>query len=47
MEATVEIIPDKLLLKSGPAGDTRDTGDGRNALLADHRHAKKSVLYGQ
>lgn len=47
MEAAVEIIPDRLLLKSGTAAATVITGEGRDALLADHRHAKTSALYGQ
>ena len=47
MQAAVEIIPDKLFLKHGAATNTVRTGEGRDALLADHRQAKKSVLYGQ
>ena len=47
MVAAVEIIPDRLGLKHGAAADTANTGEGRDALLADHRHAKTSALYGQ
>lgn len=47
MEAAVEIIPDRLTLKHGAGTDTAKTGNGRDALLADHRHAKTSVLYGR
>lgn len=47
MEAAVEIIPDRLELKSGTAVAIVSTGEGREALLADHRHAKTSALYGK
>ena len=46
MEAAVGIIPDRLVLKHGAGTATADTGGGRDALLADHRHAKTSALYG-
>lgn len=47
MEAAVEVIPDRLLLKYRGAAETYKTRDCRRAILADHRHAKKSVIYGQ
>ncbi|MGI9484463.1 MAG: hypothetical protein ACR2RF_00985 [Geminicoccaceae bacterium] len=46
MEAAVEIIPDRLGLKHQVAAETGNTGEGREALLGDHRHAKTSAIYG-
>ncbi len=46
MQAAVEIIPDKLLLKAQGAAATVATGDARDALLADHEQAKRSSLSG-
>lgn len=47
MEAAVEAIPDELILKSGVATATVNTGEGRDGLLADLRQAKRSILSGQ
>ena len=47
MEAAVGVIPDELLLKEGMAADTERLAGARDALLADHQKAKRSVLYGR
>ena len=46
MEAAVGVIPDELLLKQGMAADTERLAGARDAILADHKQAKRSVLYG-